>query len=157
MGWMRLERTVESKAVQPADRLAEQLIKTSLDATVEFVEDAHTPAESYSPVPGSLPDDELPFIPASIVSASATSGRHWIVIDNIVYDVTSYITEHPGGQEVMKPFRGHDCTWQFHRFHGKQELQQGRELRVGRTSGVRNKFKERPRFVGLRPWGADYL
>lgn len=158
MGWMRLQRGVEPKeAVQPAEQLAERLAKTSLDPTVEFVEDANDTPQSYRPVPPSLPDAKLPFICSSIVSASATTGRHWIVIDDVVYDCTDFIAEHPGGQEVLKPFKGLDCSWQFWRFHGKREMQDARELRVGRTAGVRNKFKERPRFVGLRPWGADYL
>lgn len=157
MGWMRLKSGAEPTAAQPAEQLAERLVKTSLNATVELVEDASNTPESYRPVPSSLPDDQLPFIPAEIVSASATTGRHWIVIDDTVYDCTDFIAEHPGGQEVLKPFKGLDCSWQFWRFHGKAEMWQARELRVGRTSGVRNKFKERPRFVGLRPWGADYL
>jgi cytochrome b involved in lipid metabolism len=160
MGWMQL-RSGETRAVHPAEELADQLIKSSLDATTTHIEDTNTPdasnPESYSPVPTSLSNDELPLIPVSVVSAAVTSRRHWIVIDNIVYDCTDFITEHPGGQEVLKPFKGYDCSWQFHRFHGKLELEQGRELRVGRTSGVKNRFKERPRFVGLRPWGADYL
>ncbi|KAB5585381.1 cytochrome b5-like heme/steroid binding domain-containing protein [Coniochaeta sp. 2T2.1] len=157
MGWMHLQ----PRTVHPAEELAEQLVKTSLDVTVTHVEDTNTQdarnPESYRAVPASFSDDELPFIPASVVSASATSSRHWIVIDNIVYDCTEFINEHPGGQEVLMPFKGHDCSWQFWRFHGKGEMQQAKKLRLGRTSGVKNKFKERPRFVGLRPWGADYL
>ncbi|RKU47859.1 hypothetical protein DL546_008530 [Coniochaeta pulveracea] len=135
MGWMRLT-SVETRAVQPTDHLVEQLNKTSLDVTTTHIEDTNNPnvriKENYGPVPTSVSDEELlPFIPASVVSAAATSNRHWIVIDNTVYDCTEFITEHPGGQEVLKPFKG--------------------------TLGVKNKFKERPRFVGLRPWGADYL
>jgi cytochrome b involved in lipid metabolism len=154
MGWMHLQ----PRTVHPAEDLAEQLLKTSLDVTVTHVEDTNpSNPESYRAVPPSQPDDELPFIPASVVSASATSSRHWIVIDDIVYDCTGFIDEHPGGREVLVPFRGHDCSWQFWRFHGKGEMRLAKELRVGRTLGVRNKFRERPRFVGLRPWGADYL
>jgi cytochrome b involved in lipid metabolism len=152
---------VGTRAVPPAEALAEQLTKTSLDATATHIEVTNTPdvdiPARYLPAPTSRPDDQLPFISPSVVLAAVTSRRHWIVIDNIVYDCTDFITEHPGGQEVLEPFKGYDCSWQFHRFHGKRELQQARELRVGRTSGVRNKFEERPRFVGLRPWGADYL
>ncbi|KAH8902818.1 hypothetical protein BR93DRAFT_987365 [Coniochaeta sp. PMI_546] len=152
MGWMH--RSVETKAVTPG----RPLIKSTLEsgASVVLVEDPENP-ESYRSVSPSVPDDGLPFIHMSVVAASTMSGRHWLVIDNIIYDCTEFISEHPGGQDVLQPFRGHDCTWQFRRFHGKGELQQGRVLRVGRTSGVRNKFKERPKFVGLRPWGADYL
>jgi cytochrome b involved in lipid metabolism len=152
MGW--LHRSVETRAASPRAHPFKAVAES--DASVVLVEDPEKP-ESYRPVPASVPNDELPFISSSVVSASATSGRHWLVIDNIVYDCTEFISEHPGGQDVLKPFRGHDCTWQFRRFHGKGDLQQGWILRVGRTLGVRNKFRERPRFVGLRPWGADYL
>ncbi|KAJ9158219.1 hypothetical protein NKR19_g3546 [Coniochaeta hoffmannii] len=161
MGWMQPQQSTEARALNPTEKLAEVLCKTSLEVTVSHIEDANTPGannpEFYRPVPASLSKEELPFITASTVMASATSGRHWIVIDDIVYDCTNFITEHPGGQEVLKPFQGYDCSWQFWRFHGKQEMAQAKELRVGRTAGVKNKFKERPRFVGLRPWGADYL
>lgn len=152
MGWMH----------RSADTLTARLDGNSTNTAPEhvsfavLVEDPENPA-SYRSVAASVADDELPFIPSSVVSASATSKRHWLVINDIIYDCSEFISEHPGGQDVLQPFRGHDCTWQFHRFHGKGELQQGRGLRVGRTSGVMNKFKERPRFVGLRPWGEDYL
>ncbi|OIW22832.1 cytochrome b5 [Coniochaeta ligniaria NRRL 30616] len=153
-----MRRSVETSAVRSSGHsITDQKAAPESEASVVFVEDPED-AESYRPVPASVTNDELPFIPSSIVSASTTSGRHWIVIDNIIYDCTEYITEHPGGQDILKPFRGHDCTWQFWRFHGKGELlREGRALRVGRTSGVKNKFKERPKFVGLRPWGSDYL
>jgi cytochrome b involved in lipid metabolism len=26
----------------------------------------------------------------------------WIIVDNLVYDITSYIDEHPGGDEILK-------------------------------------------------------
>lgn len=152
MGWMH--RSVETKAVTPGRPLIESTLESG--ASVVLVEDPENP-ESYRSVSPSVPDDELPFIHMSVVVASTMSGRHWLVIDDIIYDCTEFISEHPGGQDVLQPFRGHDCTWQFRRFHGKRELQQGRGLRVGRTSGVRNKFKERPKFVGLRPCGADFL
>lgn len=152
MGWMH--RSIETRAVCPC--ASPTKVSRESHASVVHVEDAEN-LESYRPVPASVANEELPFIPSSVVSASATSRRHWLVIDSIIYDCTEFISEHPGGQDVLKPFRGHDCTWQFGRFHGKGDLQQGWALRVGRTSGVRNKFEERPRFVGLRPWGADYL
>ncbi|KAL4937850.1 hypothetical protein BDV06DRAFT_215568 [Aspergillus oleicola] len=74
----------------------------------------------------------------------------WIVIDNIIYDCTTFQYTHPGGSAVIRNFVGQDCTWQFWRFHSQQQLQEyGRGLRVGRTKGVVNRFKEVPRFVGV--------
>lgn len=112
----------------------------------------------------SMPDAELPFISASEVaarrpSASASesaAGETWIVINSIVYDCTGFLNSHPGGDAVIRSFQGEDCSWQFWRFHTKQDLERhGRPLRVGRTEGVTNRFREPKKFVGLRTLGAD--
>jgi len=79
-----------------------------------------------------------------------------IVIDKIVYDCTTFVKEHPGGETVVKAFAGEDCSWQFWRFHGKKEMEEfGRRLRVGKTDGVKNRYAEIPQYVGLRSRGSD--
>lgn len=122
----------------------------------------------------STPDTHLPFIPASEVrlrkppeapSASSSPPQNpsppstptelWLVIDSIVYDCSAFVAEHPGGEQVLESFRGEDCSWQFWRFHGKQQMEEfGVPLRVGRTAGVENRFKKRTRWVGLRGLGS---
>jgi len=37
----------------------------------------------------------------------------WIVIDNMVLDVTKFLKEHPGGSEVIMDFAGQDATQSF--------------------------------------------
>jgi cytochrome b involved in lipid metabolism len=114
------------------------------------------------PLHSTNPDSELPYIDSSIVSLvekhwnKATSGPAieqlpvWIVIDNIVYDCTSFQHSHPGGPVVIRSFVGQDCSWQFWRFHGKEHMMKfGRPLRIGKTSGIRNRFVEPPMYVGL--------
>lgn len=84
--------------------------------------------------------------------------RHdwWIVVDNIVYDCTDFILEHPGGEQVIMSFIGEDCSWQFWRFHSCALMEQyGVPLRIGRTEGVQNRFEEPKRFVGLSRLGRD--
>lgn len=99
-------------------------------------------------------DDSLPFIPPTIVRSqrSQMSNQHrriWIVIDNVVYDCTNFINEHPGGDTVIRSFIGEDSSWQFWRFHSRSLMDNfGRPLRIGRTMGVENRFKEPPRYVG---------
>lgn len=110
-----------------------------------------------------VPDSELPFIPKEEVASKKREAQIllneqkmsenedlWIVVDNVVYDCSEFVTDHPGGEQVIRSFQGEDCSWQFWRFHGKQEmLQHGRALRIGRTAGVPNRFTEVPRYVGL--------
>jgi Cytochrome b5-like Heme/Steroid binding domain len=116
-------------------------------------------------------DSALPFISAAEVQSRTRPSRtltaccgpqrscaagqeYWIVIDHVVYDCTEFISEHPGGEQVIFGFLGADCSWQFWRFHGKDHMEQhGRALRVGRTQGVENRFPEPPRFVGLSRLG----
>jgi len=123
----------------------------------------------YKFQPLAISNQDLPFVPAEEVLSKrrpgALSGKtshpeekknYWIVVDNIVYDCTEFISEHPGGEQVILSFVGEDCSWQFWRFHGKSEMEQyGKELRIGRTSGIANRFKEPTRFVGLSRLGND--
>jgi len=37
----------------------------------------------------------------------------WLVIDDKVYDVTKFLEEHPGGEEVLLELAGGDATEQF--------------------------------------------
>lgn len=83
-------------------------------------------------------------------------GGLWITVDDIVYDCSAFIEDHPGGKQVILSFVGGDCSWQFWRFHSKSEMQQyGRPLRIGRTAGIPNKYKEKPKYVGLHGLGRD--
>jgi cytochrome b involved in lipid metabolism len=79
-----------------------------------------------------------------------------IVVDEIVYDCTEFVLEHPGGMQVIESFGGAECSWQFWRFHGKKDMEDfGKSLRVGRTKGLFNKYEEPARYVGLSRLGAD--
>jgi cytochrome b involved in lipid metabolism len=77
-------------------------------------------------------------------------------VNDVVYDCAQFIHGHPGGDQIIKSFAGAECSWQFWRFHGQKEMGEfGRPLRVGRTKGLKNKFKEPMRYVGLRRLGHD--
>lgn len=154
MGWM--QRSLRAHQTTTHVGIAvPQFTKDTFEPSTIFIDDREDP-KSYKPLPLSAENDDLPYIPSHLVFESVNCALYWLVIENIVYDCTEFIREHPGGPEVLKPFWGSDCTWQFHRFHGKDELEKhGRALRIGRTQGVSNKFKERPRFIGLRRLGGD--
>ncbi|XP_075096059.1 cytochrome b5-like [Nicotiana tabacum] len=42
-----------------------------------------------------------------------TKGDCWVVIDGKVYDVSSYLDEHPGGDDVVLAATGKDATDEF--------------------------------------------
>lgn len=83
-------------------------------------------SKTYNFVPFDVADSDLPFLPASEVKARAQSSlpvdassepsELWIVVDNIVFDCSEFVFNHPGGQQVIESFRGEDCSWQFWRF-----------------------------------------
>jgi len=47
------------------------------------------------------------------VSQHDDESSAWIVIDGYVYDVTSFLTDHPGGKEIVLPHLGKDATATF--------------------------------------------
>ncbi|GLJ30234.1 hypothetical protein SUGI_0598110 [Cryptomeria japonica] len=47
------------------------------------------------------------------VSAHKTKEDCWFVIDGKVYDVTKFLEEHPGGEEVLVEASGRDATQDF--------------------------------------------
>jgi nitrate reductase (NAD(P)H) len=55
----------------------------------------------------------------------ATAGKHqtnsdcWIIIDNVVYDVTPFLKDHPGGSAPILALAGRDASAEFHAIHTK--------------------------------------
>ena len=82
-----------------------------------------------------LDKDRLPFIPPDVVKQhstkaenrlcklnevlmlrfSATNYLQGIVIDEIVYDCSDFISKHPGGEAVIRNLSGSDCSCKLHR------------------------------------------
>ncbi|OSX75999.1 hypothetical protein BU14_0212s0019 [Porphyra umbilicalis] len=66
------------------------------------------------------------------VAKHASSRDCWLVISGGVYDVTSYLAEHPGGEDVMLDMAGKDATNEFEDVgHSPDAVEQLRHLRVG--------------------------
>lgn len=153
MGWLSLR----SRLTGPTSFDPVPTPVTGFKPFTEYVEHivSETPPPSEYPIQDpSVPDDALPFIPPALVRNqrsrfSQAKGRAWIVVDNIVYDCSDFINVHPGGDTVIRSFVGEDCSWQFWRFHSKSIMGRwGRPMRVGRTEGIENRFKEPPRYFG---------
>lgn len=49
-------------------------------------------------------------------------GDAWVVIANKVYDVTSFLDQHPGGKSLLLKNAGKDITAQFKRFHNAEKV-----------------------------------
>lgn len=47
------------------------------------------------------------------ISKHTTVDSLWLVIDGKVYDVTSFLEEHPGGKKPFLKYAGKDCTNKF--------------------------------------------
>ncbi|KAJ9609122.1 hypothetical protein H2200_006893 [Cladophialophora chaetospira] len=147
-------------------------IKDINNASSDVTKKSLTGDKQYPFAPESTSDQALPFIAKELVlersqnaKAKDKSGHSkrgeqghefWIVIDMVVYDCSDFALEHPGGEDVIMSFIGEDCSWQFWRLHGKSVMEQyGRALRVGRTEGIKNRFPESVRYVGLSKLGDD--
>ncbi|GAA5928288.1 uncharacterized protein JCM15063_003839 [Sporobolomyces koalae] len=50
------------------------------------------------------------------------NGGVWLVVDGLVYDVTSFVDEHPGGKKVLLSAAGTDASDKFWQFHNKSIL-----------------------------------
>ncbi|ODQ55798.1 cytochrome b5 [Saitoella complicata NRRL Y-17804] len=82
-----------------------------------------------------IPPDEV------VKHTSAEAGGIWLVIEDSVYDVTDFLTAHPGGPEILENFGGQNCTWQFWKFHNKSHLAEWSErLRIGWTNPPTPKY-----------------
>ena len=58
----------------------------------------------------------------------------WIIVDGAVYDVTKFLSEHPGGKKVIVQVAGQDASKKFHLFHKPSVMQKyGPGLEVGKV------------------------
>lgn len=65
--------------------------------------------------------------PSSAVYTISEVGIHnnptdcWAVVDNNVYNLTSWVAKHPGGEKAILGLCGIDGTAQFAKVHGSNE------------------------------------
>lgn len=56
----------------------------------------------------------------------------WLIIDNVVYDVTKFLNAHPGGKGALLTYAGKEVTSEFYAFHSRDVLEKyGPRMRVG--------------------------
>ena len=73
------------------------------------------------------------FYPESDVRKHGTRDDAWVIVDGNVYDVTSWIPKHPGGDRILLAFAGRDCTDEFAAFHRPETRKRLDAFLVGRV------------------------
>ena len=67
------------------------------------------------------------------ISKHSTATDCWIIINSLVYDVTRFLSSHPGGKSSILAFAGKDATEVFYDLHKKNVLDKyGPKLVKGR-------------------------
>eukprot|EP00916_Digyalum_oweni_P007468 GHVL01012618.1.p1 GENE.GHVL01012618.1~~GHVL01012618.1.p1 ORF type:complete len:520 (+),score=86.62 GHVL01012618.1:57-1616(+) len=70
------------------------------------------------------------------VAKQCTSDSCWIIIDSYIYDVTKFLSIHPGGRCIILRYGGKDCTKEFHSLHSSSVLKKYQKLCIGVLEGV---------------------
>ena len=48
----------------------------------------------------------------------------WVVIDKKVYDISEFVSQHPGGKQILVSVSGDDVTDYFYELHRKKILEE---------------------------------
>merc|ERR1719433_1692352 len=74
----------------------------------------------------------------------------WIVVENLVYDITSFTFEHPGGEEILYEQGGQDATQPFQDVgHSSDAREMMTKYLIGELHPLDEVKKKEP-----RGWGA---
>lgn len=66
------------------------------------------------------------------VAEHNTAKDCWIIVEGKVFDVTQFLTEHPGGKKVLVKVAGKDASKQFKNFHNDAIMQRvGLPMQIG--------------------------
>ncbi|GMT27080.1 hypothetical protein PFISCL1PPCAC_28831, partial [Pristionchus fissidentatus] len=77
--------------------------------------------------------DALPEMTEAEVAAHTEKDSLWCIIDGIVYDLTKFADEHPGGDQVLVEQAGQDATEPFNDVgHSADAREMAKEYAIGR-------------------------
>ncbi|KAH8413285.1 hypothetical protein KR009_009666 [Drosophila setifemur] len=89
-----------------------------------------------------LKTDDLPEITLEEVAQHDSYDDCWVVIYDRVYDVTSFLREHPGGDDVIMDHAGRDATIAFHGTgHSRDAVALMRDFLIGELPTTQRIFR----------------
>lgn len=72
-------------------------------------------------------------IPRSEVARHVTKESLWLIVADMVVDVTEWQREHPGGAQVLQALGGKDATLRFSLIHSKAAKSKLQQFMIGRV------------------------
>ncbi|CEI68047.1 hypothetical protein FVEN_g7684 [Fusarium venenatum] len=81
----------------------------------------------------------LPTFTRREVGEHTTISSLWCIINSTVYDLTDFIQDHPGGEQILLKVAGQDATSSFHTFHRQEVLTSYSHLAIGTITGEETK------------------
>ncbi|XP_055333299.1 cytochrome b5-like [Paramacrobiotus metropolitanus] len=95
--------------------------------------------------------DTLRTVSWSEVEAHKSKDSTWLVINGKVYDVTKFLEEHPGGEEVLLENSGKDGTENFEDVgHSSDAREMMKEYLIGKIEDVKKNVKVENKKVDAR-------
>jgi alkylation response protein AidB-like acyl-CoA dehydrogenase/predicted heme/steroid binding protein len=83
------------------------------------------------------------------VAKHNTAEDAWVIIDNLVYDVSKFAELHPGGTNLLLEFAGNDATEAFWEVHRSEVLLKYQKLVIGEIEKSERKPMEGPDLAKL--------
>jgi predicted heme/steroid binding protein len=134
--WLRsLESTPGSAAPSPPEQLGVSARSASLPQARLGAANGGYP-EGQTPVQAGRAGVavDLPLYDWAEIRGHTSELSTWIVIDGEVYDVSGWISEHPGGSDVLRAWAGRDASLAFHTApHGALTQVLRLNYRIGRV------------------------
>ena len=67
-------------------------------------------------------NDDLPQIPMAEIEKHNSAKDCWLIINDLVYDITDFLEDHPGGRKAPLLYAGKDATEEFDMLHKPEVL-----------------------------------
>lgn len=117
----------EQKATEVNDRKIVRIKKQkSLTLPISIFPEFHDKGYHESDLKRYLPEYSI-----TEIEKHNTEESCWIIVKDLVLDVTNFVTYHPGGKQSILKYAGQDCT-EHYRHHSKIAKKLFRKFAIGR-------------------------